>query len=81
MKPSVKLQLSLEDTHFANGSQPTVEEMYDHCLAIAQALVLNRIELSALTPSAVQLRYIMEFRQSTNLEQYSHFLPFATVSR
>jgi len=38
-----------------------LEDIYDQCLAIAPALVLDRMELSALTPYAVQLRYDMEF--------------------
>ncbi len=38
-----------------------LEDIYDQCLAVAPALALDRMELSALTPYAVLLRYDMEF--------------------
>jgi HEPN domain-containing protein len=38
-----------------------LEDIYNECLAVAPALVLDRMELSALTPYAVQLRYDMGF--------------------
>lgn len=36
-------------------------DVYGHCQAIAPALSLDRMELSILTPYAVQLRYDMDF--------------------
>src|SRR5713101_374662 len=41
-------------THF-------LEDIYDQCLAGAPGLILDRHELSALTPYAVQLRYDNSF--------------------
>jgi HEPN domain-containing protein len=38
-----------------------LEDIHDQCLAVEPALVLDRPELSALTPYAVQLRYSMGF--------------------
>jgi len=38
-----------------------LEVIYDQCLAVAPGLVLDRMELSVLTPYAVQLRYDMGF--------------------
>jgi HEPN domain-containing protein len=38
-----------------------LEDIYNHCLAIQPALVLDRMELSLLTPYAVQLRYDIDF--------------------
>jgi HEPN domain-containing protein len=38
-----------------------LEDIYDECLAVAPMLALDRMELSVLTPYAVQLRYDMEF--------------------
>ena len=38
-----------------------LEDIYDQCLAVAPGLALDRMELSALTPYAVLLRYDMEF--------------------
>jgi HEPN domain-containing protein len=50
----------------ANAGSPIprthdLEDIYNLCLAVAPALVLDRIELSILTPYAVQLRYDMGF--------------------
>ncbi len=36
-------------------------DIYDHCLAVESRLVLDRGELSVLTPYAVELRYDAEF--------------------
>ena len=38
-----------------------LEDVYNECLAVAPTLVLDRMELSAMTPYAVQLRYDMGF--------------------
>ncbi len=38
-----------------------LEDIYDQCLALVPGLVLDRIELSTLTPYAVQLRYDNSF--------------------
>jgi HEPN domain-containing protein len=38
-----------------------LEDIYDLCLAVMPGLVLDREELSALTPYAVELQYDMEF--------------------
>ncbi len=38
-----------------------LEDIDNSCLAVAPALVLDRMELSTLTPYAVQLRYDMGF--------------------
>lgn len=38
-----------------------LEVIYDLCLTVAPALALNRAELCALTPYAVQLRYSIGF--------------------
>jgi HEPN domain-containing protein len=38
-----------------------LEDIYDECLTVAHELALDRMELSVLTPYAVQLRYDMEF--------------------
>jgi len=34
-----------------------LEDIYDECVAVAPGLVVDRMELSVLTPYAVQLRY------------------------
>jgi HEPN domain-containing protein len=38
-----------------------LEDRYRYCLAVAPALTLDPMELSLLTPYAVQLRYDVEF--------------------
>jgi HEPN domain-containing protein len=38
-----------------------LEVIYDQCLTVEPALVLDRMELSILTPYAVQLRYTIGF--------------------
>jgi HEPN domain-containing protein len=38
-----------------------LEDIYDHCVAIAPDLLLDPMELSLLTPYAVQLRYDVGF--------------------
>ncbi len=38
-----------------------LEDIYDQCLTVAAGLVLDRLELSMLTPYAVQLRYDTSF--------------------
>ena len=38
-----------------------LEIIYDQCLAVESALVLDRSELSVLTPYAVELRYDRDF--------------------
>ncbi len=38
-----------------------LEDIYDGCLAVEPGLVLDRDELSVLTPYAVELRYDTEF--------------------
>ena len=38
-----------------------LEDIYNHCLAVEPALILDRMELSVLTPYAVQSRYDMGF--------------------
>ena len=38
-----------------------LEDIYNECLVVAPTLALDRMELSALTPYAVQLRYDMAF--------------------
>jgi HEPN domain-containing protein len=38
-----------------------LEDIYDHCVAIAPDLLLDPLELSLLTPYAVQLRYDVGF--------------------
>jgi len=38
-----------------------LEDIYNICLGVAPALALDRMELSSLTPYAVQLRYDMGF--------------------
>ena len=38
-----------------------LDEIYDECLAVQPALILDRTELSVLTPYAVQLRYNPDF--------------------
>ena len=38
-----------------------LEDIYELCAAAAPVIVLNRLELSALTPFAVQLRYDISF--------------------
>jgi HEPN domain-containing protein len=38
-----------------------LEDIYNHCVAIAPDLLLDPMELSLLTPYAVQLRYDMGF--------------------
>ncbi|MGO9464874.1 MAG: HEPN domain-containing protein [Isosphaeraceae bacterium] len=53
------------------------EDIYDGCLAVAPALVLDRMELSTLTPYAVQLRYDMGFWPDQPTVQHA----LATVDR
>lgn len=38
-----------------------LEDIYNQCLAVAPGLLLDRLELSTLTPYAVQLRYDHSF--------------------
>lgn len=38
-----------------------LEDVYNQCLGVAPGLVLDRLELSTLTPYAVQLRYDHSF--------------------
>ncbi len=38
-----------------------LEDLYNQCLTVAPGLILDRLELSALTPYAVQLRYDNSF--------------------
>ena len=38
-----------------------LEDIYNHCVARAPSLVLDRMELSTLTPFAVALRYDTDF--------------------
>jgi hypothetical protein len=50
----------------ASAGQPIprthdLENIYNQCLAVAPGLVLDRLELSTLTPYAVQLRYDNSF--------------------